>query len=196
MLALMGAEVAFYPLRIDGVGSAYLGHDGVREWFDAVARANNPHRIEVADIFEIGDERIVSAGRVIVGDRNVTPFSGLYSFESGAIIELHHYYTTSFDAWRLGLLDPRGRIVTLMEAQSDVTAAIRSGIPFDAIEDRIQQIPDLVDEERSALWLYAWSLQGRRWQRAAATQLLRWTHERTGGGRSGRRDHRRVHAQR
>jgi hypothetical protein len=67
-----------------------------------------------------------------------------------------------------------------MHAQSEVATAIDSGVPFDAIEDQIQQIPDLVDDERSALWLYAWSLQGRRWQRTAATQLLQWTHERVG----------------
>jgi hypothetical protein len=52
---------------------------------------------------------------------------------------------------------------------------INSGIPFDAIEDQIQQIPGLGDDERSALWLYAWSGQGRTWQRNAATQLLAWT---------------------
>jgi hypothetical protein len=67
-----------------------------------------------------------------------------------------------------------------MHAQSELATAIHSGVPFDAIEDQIQQIPDLVDDERSALWLYAWSLQGRRWQRTAATQLLQWTHERAG----------------
>ena len=65
-----------------------------------------------------------------------------------------------------------------MHAETEVTAMIDSGAPFDAIEDQIQQIPDLVDEERSALWLYAWSHQGRSWQRSAATQLLHWAHRR------------------
>lgn len=49
---------------------------------------------------------------------------------------------------------------------------IHSGTPFDAIEDQIGRIPDLVDDERSALWLYAWSRQRRGWQRNASTQLL------------------------
>ena len=52
---------------------------------------------------------------------------------------------------------------------------IHSGTPFDAIEDQIQRIPGLVDDERSALWLYAWSRQGRDWQRNASTQLLLWS---------------------
>jgi rhamnogalacturonyl hydrolase YesR len=62
----------------------------------------------------------------------------------------------------------------LMDAQREVVGMIHSGTPFDAIEDQIQRIPDLVDDERSALWLYAWSRQGRSWQRNASSQLLRW----------------------
>jgi rhamnogalacturonyl hydrolase YesR len=62
----------------------------------------------------------------------------------------------------------------LMHAHREVAGMIHSGTPFDAIEDQIQQIPDLVDDERSALWLYAWSLQGRSWQRNSATQMLLW----------------------
>jgi rhamnogalacturonyl hydrolase YesR len=62
----------------------------------------------------------------------------------------------------------------LMHARREVAGMIHSGTPFDAIEDQIRQIPDLVDDERSALWLYAWSRQGRSWQRNAANQLLLW----------------------
>jgi rhamnogalacturonyl hydrolase YesR len=62
----------------------------------------------------------------------------------------------------------------LMHAQRQVAGMINSGTPFDAIEDQIRRIPDLVDDERSALWLYAWSRQGPSWQRNAATQLLMW----------------------
>ena len=60
----------------------------------------------------------------------------------------------------------------LTQAQSEVTTLMRSGAAFDAIEDRIAKIPDLDDDQRAALWLYAWSRQGRRWQRHSAAQLL------------------------
>jgi hypothetical protein len=53
-----------------------------------------------------------------------------------------------------------------------VAGMVHSGTPFDAIEDRIQIIPGLVDNERSGLWLYAWSRQGSVWQRNASAQLL------------------------
>jgi hypothetical protein len=62
----------------------------------------------------------------------------------------------------------------LSQAESDVSELIRSRVAFDVIEARIDGIPGLVDQERAALWLYAWSRQGRRWQRDTADQLLEW----------------------
>ena len=64
--------------------------------------------------------------------------------------------------------------MSLTHAHQQVVGMVHSGTPFDAIEDQIGRIPDLVDDERSALWLYAWSRQGRGWQRNASTQLLKW----------------------
>jgi hypothetical protein len=62
--------------------------------------------------------------------------------------------------------------MSLMDAQRQVAGMIHSGTPFDAIEDQIGRIAGLVDDERSALWLYAWSRQRSGWQRNASTQLL------------------------
>jgi hypothetical protein len=62
----------------------------------------------------------------------------------------------------------------LMEAQREVAGMVHSGTPFDAIEDGIRAIPGLMDDERSGLWLYAWSRQSSVWQRTASAQLLRW----------------------
>jgi hypothetical protein len=66
----------------------------------------------------------------------------------------------------------------LAQAESDVRGLIRSRVAFDAIEELIGEAPGLDDQERGALWLYAWSRQGRRWQRSNANQLLAWV----GGG--------------
>jgi hypothetical protein len=60
----------------------------------------------------------------------------------------------------------------LRKAQRDVSWLIRSQAEFDSIEERIDEIPGLDDQERAALWLYAWSRQGRGWQRATADELL------------------------
>jgi hypothetical protein len=60
----------------------------------------------------------------------------------------------------------------LRQAQRDVRWLIRSQAEFDSIEERIDEFRGLDDQERAALWLYAWSRQGRGWQRATADQLL------------------------
>ncbi len=62
----------------------------------------------------------------------------------------------------------------LVDARIDVMGLIRSRVAFDAIETRINETPGLAEQERAALWLYAWSRQGARWQRDAADQLLDW----------------------
>ncbi len=62
----------------------------------------------------------------------------------------------------------------LRQAQRDVSGLIRSRVAFDAIEDRIDAIPGLDDQERAALWLFAWSRQARGWQYDAADELLEW----------------------
>jgi hypothetical protein len=62
----------------------------------------------------------------------------------------------------------------LLQARTDVSGLIRSRVAFDSIEHRIDEIPGLDDRERAALWLYAWSRQGRRWQRHTADELLEW----------------------
>jgi hypothetical protein len=62
----------------------------------------------------------------------------------------------------------------LIEAEGTVARMIHSGVAFDAIEDRIDEIPELDGEARAALWLYAWSRQGDSWQRRASAELLMW----------------------
>jgi hypothetical protein len=59
-----------------------------------------------------------------------------------------------------------------LQAQTEVTWMVRSGLAFETIELRIEKISGLSADQRSALWLYAWSGQDSAWQREAATQLL------------------------
>ena len=60
----------------------------------------------------------------------------------------------------------------LTQAQSEVMTLMRSGAAFEAIEDRIAKIPDLDDDQRAALWLYAWSFMERGEQRDLAQRYL------------------------
>jgi hypothetical protein len=47
-----------------------------------------------------------------------------------------------------------------LEAEGTVAQMLHSGAALDAIEDRIDEIPDLDSQSRAALWLYAWSRRG------------------------------------
>jgi hypothetical protein len=51
----------------------------------------------------------------------------------------------------------------LSAARADVWKMIRAGMAFDVIEAEIDQTP-LSDDQKAALWLYAWTLldQGRQ----------------------------------
>lgn len=46
--------------------------------------------------------------------------------------------------------------------------------PFTLIEDRINAL-DLNDEQKAALWLYAWALRGQREQMAEAKAFMQMT---------------------
>jgi hypothetical protein len=61
----------------------------------------------------------------------------------------------------------------LLHAETEVTRMVHSGIAFDTIEGRIEEISGLTSDQRSALWLYAWSRQDSAWQRGQARHLLR-----------------------
>jgi hypothetical protein len=59
----------------------------------------------------------------------------------------------------------------------DVTALARrvellmDGMPFEAVESEIERMR-LGEEQKSALWLYAWSLQDESRRRAVLTDAL------------------------
>ncbi len=67
----------------------------------------------------------------------------------------------------------KGEIMGPLHAETEVTGMVHSGIAFDTIESRIEEISGLTSDQRSALWLYAWSRQESAWQRGEAGQLLR-----------------------
>ena len=67
----------------------------------------------------------------------------------------------------------------VQQAQHEVSGLISSRAAFEAIEARIDVIPGLDDQERAALWLFAWSRQRHSWQRDTADQLLEWATDRS-----------------
>jgi hypothetical protein len=57
------------------------------------------------------------------------------------------------------------------EQLEQVEAMIAEGVPFEQIEQRIEEHRDLPSEAKSALWLYAWAEQPRATRRAVVESL-------------------------
>jgi hypothetical protein len=57
--------------------------------------------------------------------------------------------------------------------QQRVNETMSSGGDLTAAEELLDSAPDLDDEQRAALWLYAWSLQSRAHQRYEIKRTMR-----------------------
>ena len=56
--------------------------------------------------------------------------------------------------------------------RNQVSEWAHHGVPFELIESRIEALEGLTEEERSALWLWAWSFQAPQRQRYMARKVL------------------------
>jgi hypothetical protein len=94
MLSEMHLRVDFHPLRLHGLDSSYHGHDGVRTWFAEIERLHHTHRIELSDVRDGRDGKLVAVGTLSVGDPSgPASFWALERFADGLIAGAHHYLT-------------------------------------------------------------------------------------------------------
>ena len=64
------------------------------------------------------------------------------------------------------------RIPALAIYRDAVAARIKRGEPFGAVEDAIDEVADLTQDQKAALWLFAFSLRDRSDQRLDAQAHL------------------------
>jgi len=94
MLVEMHPGVDFHPLRLHGLQSSYHGHDGVRSWFEEIDQLHHTHRIEIGDVRQARDGKLIVVGTLSVGDPSgPAAFWALERFADGAIAGAHHYLT-------------------------------------------------------------------------------------------------------
>jgi ketosteroid isomerase-like protein len=104
MLECLDADVRFRPLRLSGLSGSYRGHDGVCEWF-ARMRVHHEHRILVAAVQPVGEDRVSVVGSLCLGaDLAIAPFCGLHRVRDGRIVTAHHYLTDPDMIEYLGLI--------------------------------------------------------------------------------------------
>ena len=61
---------------------------------------------------------------------------------------------------------------TLASHQGSITERMEAGEPFGDVEDSINEIPDLKEDHKAALWLLAFSLRDRTQQQRDALAHL------------------------
>lgn len=67
-------------------------------------------------------------------------------------------------------------VAALHELQWEIDARMRRGYSFSSLEDELIELSDLSEDEKSALWLYAWSfVDGRAQRREARAHIARLT---------------------
>jgi hypothetical protein len=105
MLACLAQHVEFHPMRLSGLRGSYRGHDGVREWFDALRRRHHEHRILLTDVRDLGRGHIVATGSLsLAGELDIGPYWAVHRVENGVIVAAHHYLTEPAMIEYLGLI--------------------------------------------------------------------------------------------
>jgi hypothetical protein len=60
------------------------------------------------------------------------------------------------------------RVLALTTYRDAIAERVRGGEPFGAVEDAIDEVADLTQDEKAALWLYAFSLRPQSTQQLDA----------------------------
>jgi ketosteroid isomerase-like protein len=95
ILAVYDPDVDYRPLRAP-IQGAYAGHAGIREWWADTEENFAAFRLEAKEIRDIGDERVLAAGKLHVRGRGSgveasVPSASLIAFRGGLIVALKDY---------------------------------------------------------------------------------------------------------
>ena len=105
MLECLAGRVDFHPLRLNGCRAAYIGHDGVMEWWAQLHRGQPDHQIILTGARHASDGRVLASGMLsLAGEAAIGPFCALHSLENGLIVSAHHYLSDPDMIEHVGLL--------------------------------------------------------------------------------------------
>lgn len=103
ILACVAPDIEFHPLKLSASRPAYVGHDGIRQWFDEVQ--NRRHEIRELSLEDLADRRVLAVGVIVLDGRNrPTDFAAIYRVADGLIGGAHHYLSDRAMLSRLGVL--------------------------------------------------------------------------------------------
>jgi len=105
MLACVGPDVDFHPLKLTGLRSGARGHDGVRQWHAQLTRLGHRLRIGLSELRPMRDGRILAVGTVTVAKKSAdTPFCAVHRISDGLIVATRQYFSDPSMLERIGLI--------------------------------------------------------------------------------------------
>jgi ketosteroid isomerase-like protein len=95
VLETFDPDVTFEPLRASVQGT-YRGHAGIREWLADTRESFAAFRLDVPDVRDLGDDRVLSIGSLHVrgqgsGAETEVPTAGLATLRNGKVVRLKDY---------------------------------------------------------------------------------------------------------
>jgi hypothetical protein len=69
------------------------------------------------------------------------------------------------------IIEPKGATVYILELQERIRRSFARGASIDQLEEDVIAPARLSDDQKAALWLFAWSFLSRHAQRAEANRL-------------------------
>lgn len=94
MLSRMAPGVRLYPLPLSGLHGPYRGHDGIRDWFQALHDAGHAYTIDLHEVRIPRADEVLGIGELrFPGNGETFPFWARDLIDGGLISLAHHYLT-------------------------------------------------------------------------------------------------------
>jgi ketosteroid isomerase-like protein len=104
MLAVQHEDVVSYPSRLFGRRRRLAGREEVRTWWEAMVATGRGHEVVVADVRQLGPDRVAILGEVRDRGELLTPWAVVIRVRDGLILESRAYLSDAELLEQVGLL--------------------------------------------------------------------------------------------
>lgn len=106
LIRLAHPDVVVLPLHLSGLDRRYDGRDGIRSRAADLAEHAPDLSIDLAEVGETEDARLIASGAVTGGDGSpAVSFSGLYEVERGLVATASHFFSSPSPLEHVGIVE-------------------------------------------------------------------------------------------